>query len=116
MANSLKTVFVVDDDGLLKDLMTQALENRPGDLRRGIPVHDRRKLGSLAGLSHDLRTPLTAIKIALDGLRNGDVERDAETAAKLVEIGRRNIDRVIRIVENELEMLRVTLDDTDDPR
>jgi signal transduction histidine kinase len=70
----------------------------------------------LAGLSHELRTPLTAIKIALDGLRASAAEANAEATSKLVDIGRRNIDRVVRIVEDELERLRAALHDSDEPR
>lgn len=85
--NAMKTVFAVDDDGLVRDILERSVD----------------------GLSHDLRTPLTAVKIALDGLRASCADGNAWTASKLIDISKRNIDRVIRIVEDELELLRNTL-------
>lgn len=89
--NAMKTVFAVDDDGLVRDTLERSVD----------------------GLSHDLRTPLTALKIALDGLRASCADGNTWTASKLIDISKRNIDRVIRIVEDELELLRNTL--TPDP-
>jgi two-component system sensor histidine kinase KdpD len=58
----------------------------------------------LASLSHDLRTPLTAIKVAIENLR-GDLpasERQAQAAAAGAEI-----DRLTRLVQDILDMAKV---------
>jgi two-component system sensor histidine kinase KdpD len=58
----------------------------------------------LASLSHDLRTPLTAIKVALDNLSGPlpDEERLTQSAAALSEI-----DRLTRLFEAVLDMARI---------
>lgn len=66
-------------------------------------------LSFLTGVSHELRTPLTSIKIALDGLISERVIQDDPATKRLVEISRRNIDRIIQLVENQLEILGVSL-------
>jgi len=58
----------------------------------------------LASLSHDLRTPLTAVKVAIENLR-GDLtaaDRQAQAAAASFEI-----DRLARLVQDILDMARV---------
>jgi len=58
----------------------------------------------LASLSHDLRTPLTAIKVAIENLR-GDLpsdDRRVQAAAATAEI-----DRLARLVQDILDMARV---------
>ena len=58
----------------------------------------------LASLSHDLRTPLTAIKVAIENLR-GDLsaeDRRVQGAAAAAEI-----DRLARLVQDILDMARV---------
>src|SRR4051812_23398626 len=58
----------------------------------------------LASLSHDLRTPLTAIKVAVENLR-GDLpadDRRVQAAAATAEI-----DRLARLVQDILDMARV---------
>ena len=58
----------------------------------------------LASLSHDLRTPLTVIKVAVENLR-GDLpsdDRRVQAAAALAEL-----DRLTRLVQDLLEMARI---------
>lgn len=58
----------------------------------------------LASLSHDLRTPLTVIKLAVENLR-GDLpsgDRRVQAAAALAEL-----DRLTRLVQDLLEMARI---------
>lgn len=64
----------------------------------------------LIKLSHDIRTPLTALSLALDGLSNdaGTVE---SANVRLLSISRRNIDRLISLVEDELCVLKDKLFD-----
>jgi len=58
----------------------------------------------LASLSHDLKTPLTAIRVAVENLR-GDLpaaEREAQAGAALVELG-----RLTRLFQDILDMARI---------
>lgn len=66
---------------------------------------DEVRASFLMDLAHELRTPLTAIKIALDSLfvRRGDSLAPEER--KMADIGRRNVDRIIKTVEDRLETL-----------
>lgn len=54
------------------------------------------------GLAHALRTPLTALKGALDILANGHVGALPETQQRFVGIAQRNADRMIALVERLL--------------
>lgn len=58
----------------------------------------------LASLSHDLRTPLTAIKVAVENLRGElpPAERRAQSEAAAAEV-----DRLARVVQSILDMARV---------
>ena len=61
----------------------------------------------LASLSHDLRTPLTAIRVAVENLR-GDLpahERQAQTAAAMSEL-----ERLTRLFQDILDMARIDAD------
>jgi two-component system, OmpR family, sensor histidine kinase KdpD len=58
----------------------------------------------LASLSHDMRTPLTAIKVAIENLR-GELppgDRDAQAGAAISEI-----DRLTRLFQDILDMARI---------
>jgi hypothetical protein len=70
---------------------------------------DQLRLSFLTSLSHELRTPLTAIKIALDGLFADGAEGKPPASEKLIAITQRNLDRIIRLVESQLDLLQVTL-------
>lgn len=58
----------------------------------------------LASLSHDLKTPLTAIRAAVENLRGGlaPEEREVQAAAALVEL-----DRLTRLFQDILDMARI---------
>lgn len=53
--------------------------------------------------AHSLRTPLTAVKSALDMLCGGDLGELPEAQRHFAAIARRNVDRVIFLVEELLE-------------
>jgi CheY-like chemotaxis protein len=72
---------------------------------------DQLRLSFLTGLAHELRTPLTAIKLALDGLFGAQVAGLPPAQGRLVSIGQRNLDRIIRLVEGQLDLLQITLGD-----
>ncbi len=58
----------------------------------------------LASLSHDLKTPLTAIRVAVENLRNDLVpgDREAQAGAALVEL-----ERLTRLIQDILDMARI---------
>ena len=58
----------------------------------------------LASLSHDLRTPLTVVRVAVDNLRRDLLpdDRDVQAGAALAEL-----DRLTRLVHDLLEMARI---------
>ncbi|MFF8653219.1 ATP-binding protein [Streptomyces huasconensis] len=61
----------------------------------------------LAAVSHDLRTPLAAIKAAVTSLRSDDVEWSDEDQAELLESIELGSDRLEHLVGNLLDMSRL---------
>jgi len=62
-------------------------------------------------LSHQLRTPITAMKLAMDGLfaQLGDVMNASQR--NLARISRRNMERIVALVENQLSALQMMTDE-----
>ncbi|SDD05371.1 DUF4118 domain-containing protein [Auraticoccus monumenti] len=63
----------------------------------------------LAAVSHDLRTPLAAIKTGLSGLVDEDVELDPATRRELLLVVQRSAERLERLVANLLDMTRIQM-------
>lgn len=61
----------------------------------------------LSSVSHDLRTPLTAIKAAASSLLQEDVQWDDETRQGFAQSIEREADRLNRLVGNLLDMSRI---------
>lgn len=61
----------------------------------------------LASVSHDLRTPLSAIKAGLGGLLAEDVELSAEDRHELLTMADQSADRLTRLIGNLLDMTRL---------
>ncbi|MFE5939025.1 ATP-binding protein [Streptomyces sp. NPDC056470] len=61
----------------------------------------------LAAVSHDLRTPLAAIKAAVSSLRSDDVEWSEQDRAELLEGIEEGADRLDHLVGNLLDMSRL---------
>jgi CheY-like chemotaxis protein len=78
---------------------------------RTLAGFDQLRLSFLTGLAHELRTPLTAIKLALDSLFGAQAATRPPAQDRLVSIGQRNLDRIIRLVEGQLDLLQITLGD-----
>jgi two-component system sensor histidine kinase KdpD len=68
---------------------------------------ERLRSSLLASVSHDLRTPLTAITGAATTLLEGGDRLDRRTQADLLESMRDEADRLNRLVQNLLEMTRL---------
>jgi two-component system sensor histidine kinase KdpD len=74
---------------------------------RAAAESDRLKSTFLASVSHDLRTPLTAIKAAASGLRRGAHARGDTPHEDLAASIDGEVDRLNRLVGNLLEMSRI---------
>jgi two-component system sensor histidine kinase KdpD len=64
----------------------------------GLRQTERLKAGLLDALTHNLRTPLTAMKAAATALRADDMTMDIETRRELVEVIDEEVDRLNRFV------------------
>jgi signal transduction histidine kinase/CheY-like chemotaxis protein len=76
------------------------------DLLDGLQAADRRKTEFLATLAHELRNPLAPIRTALTLLQ--DHRRDAQSAARQLDLMRRQVDHMVRLVDDLMEMSRIT--------
>lgn len=63
----------------------------------------------LAAVSHDLRTPLAAIKTGLSGLVAEDVELDPAARRELLQVVQGSAERLERLVANLLDMTRIQM-------
>jgi two-component system, OmpR family, sensor histidine kinase KdpD len=68
---------------------------------------DRMRAALLAAVSHDLRTPLASAKAAVTSLRSDDIRWSAEDQAELLATADESLDKLIRLVENLLDMSRL---------
>src|SRR6478735_3020917 len=68
---------------------------------------DAVKTAVLHAVSHDLRSPLTAIRAASEGLDNRAVQLDAQERDELFETIRIEVRRLERLVENLLDLSRL---------
>ena len=74
---------------------------------RALAEGNRIRTALLAAVSHDLRTPLAAIKAAVSSLRSDDVEWSEEDRAELLEAIEAGADRLDHLVGNLLDMSRL---------
>ena len=68
---------------------------------------DAAKTAVLHAVSHDLRSPLTAIRAATDGLQSGSLHLDEVDRAELLETIRLETARLERLVSNLLDLSRL---------
>jgi two-component system, OmpR family, sensor histidine kinase KdpD len=68
---------------------------------------DAIKTAVLRSVSHDLRSPLTAIRAAAEGLERTDLELDARDRAELVDAIRSEAVRLERVVTNLIDLSRL---------
>ena len=68
---------------------------------------DELKTAILSSVSHDLRTPLTAIKAAVESLRDGEIDWSNEDRASFLETIEGQTDRLTATVSDLLEMSRL---------
>ncbi|MGW1539877.1 ATP-binding protein [Streptomyces sp. NPDC002309] len=77
------------------------------DRARALAEGNRIRTALLAAVSHDLRTPLAAIKAAVSSLRSDDVAWSDEDEAELLEAIEEGADRLDHLVGNLLDMSRL---------
>jgi two-component system sensor histidine kinase KdpD len=68
---------------------------------------DRMRAALLSAVSHDLRTPLASAKAAVSSLRTPDVEFSADDQGELLATADESLDRLVRLVENLLDLSRL---------
>lgn len=83
------------------------------DLRRALGRAERRRAEVerertelTTALSHDLRTPLAAIRVAVDALDDGVVSEPSEVA-RYHALVRREVDRLARLIDDLFELARI---------
>jgi two-component system sensor histidine kinase KdpD len=68
---------------------------------------DRTRTALLAAVSHDLRTPLAAVRAAIDSLQSTEVTWSADDRAELLEIIDDGTARLATLIDNLLDMSRI---------
>jgi signal transduction histidine kinase len=91
-------------NGMLADLEQEIAERRAAE--EALREVDRRKDEFLATLAHELRNPLAPIRNSLYLLRMANT--DASTQARAHEIIERQVQQMVRLVDDLLEVSRIT--------
>ena len=74
---------------------------------RPLAAADRMRTALLAAVSHDLRSPLSSAKAAVESLRTGDVTWTEDEREELLATADESLDRLARLVANLLDMSRL---------
>jgi signal transduction histidine kinase len=102
--------------GRFISITARTLHDEDGAVRAAVAVlHDitQRKMGEqrlnefYALLSHELRTPLTSIRGSMGLLEAGVAGKLSEMAAELVTIAKHEVDRLVRLVNNILDLKKI---------
>jgi two-component system sensor histidine kinase KdpD len=103
-----------DEQRLLAAFAVQAATVRERDELAGraakaavVAETDRTRSALLAAVSHDLRSPLASAKAAVSSLRSDHVAWSREAQAELLANADESLDRLIRLIENLLDMSRL---------
>jgi two-component system sensor histidine kinase KdpD len=102
-ADSLLSAFAAEASSALQRAELAEDARRAEALERA----DEFKSLLLSSISHDLRSPLTAIKAAVGNLRDGGVEWRPEDTADFLETIESQTDRLAAIVDDLLQMSRL---------
>ncbi|VXC69822.1 Osmosensitive K+ channel histidine kinase KdpD [Arthrobacter sp. 9V] len=86
----------------------QLVESRRDNVR--LAEGNKMRTSILRAVSHDLRTPLAGIKLAVSSLRQEDVNFPKEVERELLETIEEYADRLDHLVDNLLDMSRITAD------
>lgn len=104
----------LDSDGESRWFVWNVSVNEPMGRIYGVgrDVTEQRKLEEMKGnfislVSHELRTPLTSINASLGLLDDETLEIDATETGELISIARKNSDRLIRLVNDILDLQKL---------
>ncbi|MGF6833297.1 two-component system sensor histidine kinase KdpD [Paenarthrobacter sp. TE4293] len=86
----------------------QLVKSRRDNVR--LSEGNKMRTSILRAVSHDLRTPLAGIKLAVSSLRQEDVDFPPEVERELLETIEEYADRLDHLVDNLLDMSRITAD------
>ncbi|MEJ1112994.1 ATP-binding protein [Paenarthrobacter sp. CCNWLY172] len=86
----------------------QLVKSRRDNVR--LSEGNKMRTSILRAVSHDLRTPLAGIKLAVSSLRQEDVSFPPEVERELLETIEDYADRLDHLVDNLLDMSRITAD------
>jgi len=86
----------------------QLVQSRRDNVR--LSEGNKMRTSILRAVSHDLRTPLAGIKLAVSSLRQDDVDFPPDVERELLETIEDYADRLDHLVDNLLDMSRITAD------
>jgi len=98
----MKRIFFVESD-----------QSSRGPSDEAVRQLDNLRSEFLLDLSHQLRTPVTAMKLAMDGLFSQIRDSLTPSQHDLASISRRNIERIVNLVENQLDLLQMMAGERD---
>ncbi len=102
--------------GIWVSATARPVKDVQGDLLGGVMVlrdiserkeAERRVSEFYSMVSHELRTPLTSIRASLGLMQGGVAGELPETALELIDIGREECDRLIRLINNILDIRKI---------
>ncbi len=70
---------------------------------------DELRLNFVTGIAHELRTPITALRLALDEIFAMELAGKSNGGQNLFHISQRNLDRIVSLVERQIELLQIAL-------
>jgi hypothetical protein len=92
----MKRIYLVDSEQPERDQVSEYVRQL-----------DELRTEFFLDLSHQLRTPVTAMKLAMDGLFSQLRDVLSPSQRNLAGISRRNIERIVALVENQLGLLQM---------
>ena len=72
-----------------------------------LAAQGERQMTFLAGVAHDLRAPLTPLKVAAELGRQPDVLKDAGYVSRILDVVTRQVDHLERMAEDLLDAVRI---------
>jgi two-component system sensor histidine kinase MtrB len=88
-------------------LELRRMAERFNDMAAELSRQRERQMAFLAGVAHDLRTPLSALKIATSIFSADGPPGNDAASGKMMELSRRQVDRMDRMVGDLLEITRI---------
>ncbi|MFH1755992.1 MAG: response regulator, partial [Candidatus Latescibacterota bacterium] len=70
---------------------------------------DELRLSFITGFAHDLRTPITSLQLSLDEIFTTESQGRNHGNHSLIAISQRNLDRIVTLVERQIDLLQIAL-------